>query len=412
MADEWSREPKGGPLTGAGYAGYVYVLLLAISFLFFSYMARFGYGVLVPRMIEEMGLSRAEVGFAYSVFTFMYSAFSVVSGRLFDRYGIRVVAALTFMYGLGLMLASTSSNILALTTSLAIAGLGASSTWTPMVALVTSKIPESRRGWSTGLLEVGIRSSHGLAGFLVPLIVFAVGLKATWLVVSLPLFVYCLAFYVLSRNELLRMSVKTRKDVISYRALLSSGGFWLVGLSYLFMAFASYIILTFLVDFLEREVGMPYAVASAIAGIMGFVGIAGALLLSWVSDKTGRVAVLVLSNALASLNIYLVVLSLNNEMLKASLSLVVAIYGFFFGAPWPVYAAYAGDLFPSSVGTVLGLWTLMMGLGALAAPTIGGLLADASNSYVPALLLSSTTYLVAVLLMIITVITRKTARRS
>jgi MFS family permease len=406
LASKWSRDAGSHLPTGASRVEQVHVLLLAISFLFFSYIARFGYGALVPRMIEEMGFSRAEVGIAYSVFIFMYSAFSVVSGRLFDKYGVKVVVILTFVYGLGLVLASVSSNLLALTASLAIAGLGASSTWTPMVALVSSKIPEPRRGWSTGLLEVGIRSSHGLAGFLIPLLVFVMGLRATWLVISLPLFIYCLVFYALSKSELLRVRVKARKEVVSYKTLLSSKEFWLVGFSYFFMSFASYIILTFLVDFLEREVGMPYAIASAMAGIIGFVGIAGAFLLSWISDKIGRVVILILSNAVASLNIYLLVLSLTNETLKASLSLVVAVYGFFFGAPWPIYAAYAGDLFPSSVGTVLGLWTLMMGLGALGAPSIGGLQADLFNSYVPALLLSSTAYLVAMSLMVATAITR------
>jgi len=35
-----------------GQRKYAYVLSLAVSFLFFSFVARFGYGVLVPRMIE------------------------------------------------------------------------------------------------------------------------------------------------------------------------------------------------------------------------------------------------------------------------------------------------------------------------------------------------------------------------
>ena len=406
MADQGSREPEGSSSTEAAQAGHVYVLSLAISFLFFSYVARFGYGVLVPRLIEEMGFSRVEAGSAYSVFTFMYSAFSVVSGRLFDRYGIRVVAMLSFVYGLGLVLASASSSFLALTASLAIAGLGASSSWTPMVALVSSNLPKSWRGWSIGLLEVGIRASQGSVGFVIPLIVFAAGLRATWWIISLPLFVYGLAFCISSRRGLLRVGADGREEVVSYRALLSSRQFWLGGLSYLSMSFASYIVLTFLVDFLEHEIGMPYAEASAVVGIMGFTGMAGALLLSWASDEIGRATVLVLSNALASLSVCLTALSPSNEALSASLSLVVATYGVFFGALWPIYAACAGDLFPSSVGTVLGLWTLMMGLGALAAPTIGGLLADVSNSYVPALLLSSTAYLVAMSLMVATAIAR------
>ena len=86
----------------------------------------------------------------------------------------------------------------------------------------------------------------------------------------------------------------------------------------------------------------------------------------------GRATALVLSNALASLSVGLMALSPSNEALTTSLSIVIAIHGAFSGALWPIYATCVGDLFPSSVGTVLGLWTLMMELGASAARPSGG----------------------------------------
>ena len=48
------------------------VLLLATSFLFFSYTARFGYGVLLPRITDDLRLSKVEAGPAYS-FTYCYT---------------------------------------------------------------------------------------------------------------------------------------------------------------------------------------------------------------------------------------------------------------------------------------------------------------------------------------------------
>ncbi len=403
MRDGTSKRPEEGPSTARGWRKHAYILLLAVGFLFFSYIARFGYGFLVPRLIEEMGLSRAEVGLAYSVFVFAYSALSAVSGRLFDRHGIRVVAALSFVYGLGLVLAGASQDLLTLTTSLAIAGVGASSSWTPMVALASSSLPATWRGRAVGLLEVGIRLSQGLAGFLIPLLVFAVGSRGAWWAISTPLFAYGLAFYALSKCGLLRAKIGEEEGTSSYRALLSSRAFWLVGLSYLFMSFASYIILTFMVDFLVREVGVPYAEASAVVGVMGLIGIGGAFLLSWASDRAGRVTVLVASNAAASLCVYLASLFPSDEVLASMMGLLIAVYGIFFGALWPIYAACAGDLFPSSTGTVMGLWTLMLGVGALLAPILGGSLADAYNSYVPALRTSAVTYIAAAMLMIATV---------
>lgn len=377
---------------------YVLILSLASSFLFFSYIARFGYGVLLPRMIEDLGLSRAEAGFAYSVYIMLYSAFSVASGRLFDRFGIRIVSALCVVYGLGMVLVGLSSNYPSLLLSLAFAGLGAASAWTPMVALASSYLPSSWRGRSAGVLEVGIRASHGAVGLLLPPVALALGWRAAWLVFALPLFAYALAFHWLARvggGSSLRLE---GRRLVNYRDVLSSRRFWLIGLSYSFMGFGTYIVLTFLVDFLEREVKMPYVEASSMISLMGFTGIAGALLLSWVSDRVGRATILAASNGVASVSLALFSLLPQSTPLVRLLPLIMLMYGLFFGGLWPTYAACAGDICPSSVGTVLGLWTLMLGLSSLTSPVIGGLIADVTKSYVAALQLGMATYLMALVL--------------
>jgi len=388
------------------------VLLLATSFLFFSYIARFGYGVLLPRIIDDLKLSRVEAGSAYSFYILLYSLFSVASGRLFDRFGIKVVYILCFVYGLGMAMIGLSIDYVSLALSLAIAGLGAASSWTPMVALVSSNLPESWRGRSIGVLEVGIRASHGAVGLLIPPLALTLGWRATWWILALPLLIYGFIFYALTKGHrgALHIDIKGR-SLIGYKKILTSKRFWLVGLSYSFMAFASYIVLTFLVDFLEHEVEIPYIEASTIVSFMGFMGIAGAILLTWASDKVGRRFIISLSNGVAAISLALFSLLPGNIALIRLLGVTAMVYGVFFGALWPSYAACAGDIFPSSVGTVLGLWTLMLGISALMAPIVGGLIADITGSYVTALQLSSLTYMLAMILILMGLsksITRKT----
>ncbi|MEM4576373.1 MAG: MFS transporter [Candidatus Nezhaarchaeales archaeon] len=388
---------------------YLFILLLTTSFLYFSFIARFGYGVLVPRLIDDLGFSRAEAGSIFSIYMIVYSIFSVITGRVFDRLGIRVVTVLSFIYGFGMVLASFSTSFLTLAVAFAIAGLGASSSWTPMVALVSSNLPKSWRGRSIGLLEVGIRISHGTAGLLIPTIALTVGWRTTWWILALPLFVYGLVFYKVSSKNLLQKNANRSENLVSYRALLASKKFWPIGLSYSFMSFASYIILTFLVDFLEREVRMSYIEASTMSSIMGFIGIAGALILTWASDRVGRITILVSGNAIAAVSAFMMSsLPSNTSPSSSTIIIIIIIYGIFFGALWPTYAACAGDVFPSSVGTVLGLWTLMMGLSALAAPIIGGFVADATGSYIKALQLSVMAYVIAMAL--VTTLTLKRDR--
>ncbi|MDI9619683.1 MAG: MFS transporter [Candidatus Nezhaarchaeota archaeon] len=379
---------------------YFLVLCLATSFLFFSYMARFGYGVTLPRIIDELGITRAEAGLAYSLFILTYSAFSVASGRLFDRLGTRVVVVLSCVQGLGMVLVGLSPSYQLLVLSMIIAGLGCASSWTPMVAMVSSNLPASWRGRSVGILESGIRTSQGAVGLLVPVLVLAGGWRYAWLVLSVPLFAYGLLFYLLSRGRLGQTKLKGRR-LTGYRHVLASGRFWFVGLSYSFMAFASYIILTFLADYLEREVGLPYVQASNTVSVMGFVGILGAVALTWLSDKVGRRLILAVSNVASAVCLFVLSKLPGDAFLVGAVVVIVAFYGVFFGALWPGYAACAGDIFPGSEGTVLGLWTLMLGVGSLASPIVGGLTADLTGSYGWSLVIGSLAHLVAMALLIL-----------
>lgn len=373
------------------------LLFLGSSFVFVAYLIRFGYGVLLPRIIEDLGLSHVEAGLAYSLFLLLYSVFSVISGRLFDMFGIKVISLLCCVYGVGAVLVGLSYNYYMLVLSLALAGLGSSCSWAPMVALVSSRLPNHWRGRAIGILEVGIRISHGAVGLILPFLVLTSGWRASWWIIAALLLAYGVSFRMLSG---FLGAERRREEPFKYREVLSSKQFWLVGSSYFLMAFGSYIIITFLVDFLENEIRLPYVEASAMVSIMGFMGIFGTLMLTWLSDRVGRETIIAVCNVLSSVSLLFLSLSLQNITIKSLLMPLTAIYGIFYGGLWPTYAACAGDVFPNAVGTVVGLWTLMCGMSALLAPITGGLIVDLTGSYIMAFQLSFVTYALAAALII------------
>jgi len=374
------------------------LLLLGSSFVFVAYLIRFGYGVLLPRIIEDLELSHVEAGLAYSLFLLLYSVFSVISGGLFDTLGTKVISLLCCVYGIGAVFVGFSYNYYMLVLSLALAGLGSSCSWAPMVALVSSSLPNHWRGRGIGILEVGIRISHGAVGLILPFLVLTLGWRASWWIIAALLLAYSGVFRMLAGF----LSIKRRnRGPFKYREVLSSKRFWLVGSSYFSMAFGSYLIITFLVDFLESEIGMPYVEASAMVSVMGFMGIFGTLVLTWLSDKVGRETIIAICNVLSSVSLLFLSLSLQNVAIKSLLMPVTAMYGVFYGGLWPTYAACAGDVFPNAVGTVVGLWTLMCGISALLAPITGGLIVDVTGSYAIAFQLSFITYTLAAILIVL-----------
>ena len=64
-------------------------------------------------------------------------------------------------------------------------------------------------------------------------------------------------------------------------------------------------------------------------------------------------------------------------------------------------AAAAVDVFPrSQAGSVIGLWTVFMGIGSVLSPIVCGWTIDVSNSYVPSFLLGFLTALLSALLLV------------
>jgi len=75
----------------------------------------------------------------------------------------------------------------------------------------------------------------------------------------------------------------------------------------------------------------------------------------------------------------LVIFGGNNVFL---LVVVVAWFGFLYGAIFPMIAACARDYFPKEVaGTVLGLLTIFYGMGMMSAPILTGKLTDITGTF-------------------------------
>jgi len=82
------------PVSGTARARNVIVLLmLALSVL--SYIDRTAISIAGPTLIKEFGFSETQMGSIYSVFILRYALFMFPGGWLADRYGPRLILALT-----------------------------------------------------------------------------------------------------------------------------------------------------------------------------------------------------------------------------------------------------------------------------------------------------------------------------
>jgi MFS family permease len=127
------------------------------------------------------------------------------------------------------------------------------------------------------------------------------------------------------------------------------------------------------------ELKIPYPVASTFISIMALTSIVGGFVIMTISDYVGRVKSLVIVHSLLGLSILFIILAKSNVAL---LRVGMGWFGFIYGPIWPMYAACARDYFPKEVaGTVIGLFTLFYGIGAMVGPIAGGHLTDLIGTF-------------------------------
>ncbi len=144
-------------------------------------------------------------------------------------------------------------------------------------------------------------------------------------------------------------------------------------------SFSLYIVTTYMVDYARYSLGFPFERASFLATIHGLGQVAGVLTIPLLSDVIGRRRTLAFSNLMIAALISNILLAGANERW---LFLSVGIFGAFYGVTFPMYGACGGDYFRKEImGTAIGAWTPMYGLGAIGGHRLAGYLRDVTGSF-------------------------------
>ncbi|MCF8107819.1 MAG: MFS transporter [Desulfohalobiaceae bacterium] len=390
------------------------ILIVCFVNLFINYSVRLGYGVVLPEMIKDLGLSRTGGGSIYNAYLMTYLTLTPFTGYLTDRLGARrVISTCACILGLGVLLMGTVQSLRAGCLAFAVVGIGATGMWTPVLTVVQRWFALSRRGMALGILSTGYGLGFACMGLVFPLIVAGLNWRFAWYFLGVGALIMVLfnAFLLRSDPESSGTrpwggSDKSARPAaptlgadcarIPFSQVLASKNFWLIGLSYFCIAYSLYGITTFMVDYAEQGMHIPLATASKLATVHGLSQIAGVLIILPCSDIWGRKKTTLLSNACIAMSIMGILLA-NSQSL---LFLCVGVMAVFYGVTFPVYGACAGDYFPKKlIGTVIGAWTPFYGLGAILVHWVSGLIFDASGSYHLPFLIALAMSVLAVVLM-------------
>jgi sugar phosphate permease len=369
-------------------------VVLGSSFLtlFVTYSIRIGaYSVLLPEMIKDLKMMKAQAGMIKSAFSITYLLFAPLMGWLTDRIGGRKVISIFCLFlGGGAFLMGQAGSLTSSAFFFALVGVGAAAMWVPVVTLIQSWFGTRRRGLALGILSTSYGIGFGLMGLVLPVVVMRYNWRFGWFGLGLAGLALILLNGTLLRDQPEDIGLSPwgggveREKIISSKEMssieiLREGRFWIIAISYLAIAYGTYAMVDFIVTYGAVELQIPYRVASLFITVIAFSGVIGGLLLMAVSDYLGRKNSLLIIQTLVAVSALFVIFGGKRlPLLMAGMG----CFGFFYGPIFPMYAACARDYFPKEVaGTVLGLLTIFYGVGMMISPVLTGYLADVTGTF-------------------------------
>ena len=385
----------------------VAIIIAGFCTVFVAFSIRYSYGLLLPQMLSSLAISKTEAGIIFSSYFITYTILSPFLGLLGDRTDARTILTIFIaLLGMGAYLMSFSSTVVQASFFFALAGIGHSACWAPVVTVVLRWISEKRRGIVLSFVDLGSASGIAVWSILIPLIIGSYSWRTVWTSLGVIAFLAAgMNFFIVKSHPPLELeppgSQGTPEVRISikkaYMAIFRDAKFYLIGLSYLLISFSILIPFTFLTAYGTQELKISYSSAAGLVAVIGVSGAIGKLILGHISDIVGRLRVMMLCGVLTAVGC--LGLAYAHEYLM--LVLFTIVFGVGYGTIWPVYAASARDLFSKDYsGSVIGLWTLYHGLGSVLSPVLAGWTIDTTGTYFWAFILAVIASVLSLLLLL------------
>ena len=349
----------------------------------------YAWSVFVIPLEAEFGWSRAETSWVFTIAIVSFASSFVLAGRLQDRRGPRIPAALgAILVGLGFMLASFTTSLLSLYVSFGlIVGLGNGFGYATPIPVGSKWFPD-KRGLVIGVMVAGYGGGSAIFGPVANALIEQVGWRGTFRILAVVLFLMCLlGTWLLTNPEpdyrpagwtpLAAPPERSLRE-ISPTEMLRMPTFYALWVAYCLGTTAGLMTISQLVPF-AREAGLG-ATAATLGISVGAAGSTGGRVVSgWLSDSLGRLMTLRIMMLVSAIAMPALFLWREQAVL---FYLLVAVVYWCFGTLLSVFASTSADFFGTRhLGMNYGLLFLAYGVAGILGPMIGARVFDAFQDY-------------------------------
>lgn len=225
------------------------------------------FAVLARFIIDDLSLTRAELGWVVAAFSAVGALASPAIGRLTDKVGGRkAVIGIFALSGIGIVAISTAPSYWWLIGAAMLTGIGQALGNPGTNKLISVHIPVGRRGAVTGLKQSGVQAGVFLAGMLLPAGALAWGWRSTMAIAgAASLLTLGLVSLIVPPDPAQTPRSRAPRVVVWSAPIL-----WLTFYGFL-MGAAGGGVSTYIPLYGEEGLGLSVAVAGSVAGLAGLV---------------------------------------------------------------------------------------------------------------------------------------------
>lgn len=330
---------------------------------------------LLPYIRNDFSLTYTQVGWLVLAYNLTYGLSQLPGGWLADRLGPRIMLTIgvagVAVVGLLIGLSQTYIILALFLVLLGIAGGGYHPSASP---LVSASVEPKHRGRALGIHQIGGTGSFFLAPLIAAGIASFLDWRGTFVVLSIPVIAFGIVFYVLLGR--LGYTRKAKQAVASDdTATLPAPGHLRRMVVFVILGIASmvltYSVISFIPLYIVDHFKASEELGAAMLSLAFFGGLWAGPLGGYLSDRLGRVPVILAVGLIAGPAIYL----LNIAPLGVGLSVLLVIMGMAMHLGMPVVEAYLiSHTSARRRSTVLGIYYLGSRGGPAIAPAIGYLI--------------------------------------
>ena len=364
---------------------------------FASFFVAVGFGIISPTLplfARSFGVNHAQVGAILATFAFARFATGLISGKLVDHFGERLV----YSFGIGFVsltsfAAGLAQNYEQLLVFRAVGGFGSSMFSVAAGSILLRAVDDDHRARAQSLYNgsflVGMMAGPVVGGAL-----SGFSLRAPMIIYGFLLIIASLSGAFLLRNSALaaKPTAKQERETITLRSALALKPYRIA----LFISFCTAWVLfgmsrSILPLFMVEEIkvspsfmGLGFTITTIVNGLLLLK--AGKL-----SDINGRRYSAVIGTSF--LTLFILAMALTTEPWMFIAASVIVGFGGAFLSTTP--AAIVGDVLEGKGGQVIGLFQMSGDAGAMIAPVVLGAIAD-GYGFRPAFLASAVLMIIAV----------------